>query len=240
MKSSPAMEQALSKCADSGLILPRTESNIYLKVSYKGTGNPISEKWNVKIYTSGSVVTTDIKTLDDIVNGTLAPPDSTLKIIQIDDAGFGFPLCGIMIGVYDGSKIWTDTVDVKLFQGLAYERKTYLMDYTRRGLEIVNKLSICPKTHRIEICSGFINTKLKDALRALEFDVSITDIKGPLQDQLEDLYKEYVAKVTGKNLAYDIKMIKNSEIPIYYYRALEWGKKNAPHLLKSGWKSMQV
>lgn len=233
------MEQALQQFAATGLIQPKTENNQYLKVAYKGTGFPISEKWNVKIYTSGSVVTTDSKTLLDISSGKFKAPNTNLKLIQIDDAGFGFPLCGIMIGIYDGEKIYTDTLDAKLFQGIAYESKQYVKEYTRKGLEIIKKLGITKETHRIEICSGFINKNIKDQLRELGFEVIIADIKGPLQDQLELLFKQHILDKTGEDLAYDIKMIKNSEISMYYYRALEWGKKFAPHLLKTGWKALQ-
>lgn len=57
MRSSPEIEAALKKAASSGLLKLRTENNQYLKISYQGTGSPISPKWNVKIYTSDSLVT---------------------------------------------------------------------------------------------------------------------------------------------------------------------------------------
>lgn len=239
MKSSPEMEQTLQKYAAEGHIIPRTEKNNYLKVSYKGAGKIISDKWNVKIYTTGSVVTTDLKTLMDIVRGTFKPPDTSLKVIQIDDAGIGFPLCGIMVGVTDGAAIWTDTVDVKFFQGNAYENKEYVRDYTQRGLRILTKMNISPKTHRIEICSGFINIALKDRLRELGYEVSITDIKGLLQDKLEALYRRHVEEITGKNLGYDPKGLTERQIVMNFNSAVNWGKKFAPELLKSGWKALQ-
>jgi len=239
MISSPSIEAVLLKFASTGLIIPKKENNIYLKVSYKGTGTTISEKWNVKIYTSGKIVTTDQKILEDIISNNFKTPDKSLKIVQIDDAGFGFPLCGVMIGVYAGTYVITDTVSAQLFQGDAYTKRAYLRDYTEKGLRILYDLKITPATHRIEICSGFINQSLKGTLRDLGFDVIITEIKGPLQDQLEDLYKQHVKDVTGQDLAYDPKGMTKKEIAEKYYAAVKWGKKNAPHLLKSGWKSLQ-
>lgn len=239
MKSSPEIEQALSKFVSTGLIVSRTENNPHLKVSYRGIGTVISKKWNVKIYNSGSIVTTDIKTLEDIISDNFKTPDKSLKVVQIDDAGFGFPLCGVMVGVYAGTKVITDTVNATLFQGEAYTNRMYLKDYTDKGLKIIQDLEISPSTHRIEICSGFINQNLKDALRGLGFDVVITDIQGPLQDQLEGLYKQHVRDVTGKDLAYDPKVLADIDIAKSYYAAVEWGKENAPHLLKNGWKSLQ-
>jgi hypothetical protein len=222
-----------------GKILPRTENNKYLKASYKGNGSDISEKWNVKIYTSGSIVTTDTKTLKDIINGTFQAPDTSLKVIQIDDAGFGSPVCGVMIGVTDGNELWTDTVDVKLFQGDAYEKREYLKVYTEKGLSIIAKQGISPKIHRIEICSGFINQMLKEKLREHGFQVIITDIKGLLQDSLEDLYKSHVRDLTGHDLGYDPKELSKSQIASKYHYTVKWAQDNAPHLLKTGWKALQ-
>lgn len=239
MKSSPAMEKALHEFQKKGYLTHRTENNQYLKVSYAGTGDPISKKWNVKIYTSGSVVTTDEKTLMDIVQGTFKPQDTTLKLIQIDDAGIGFPLGGVMVGVYDGTTIHTDTVDVSFFQGSLFDSQRYLIEYAMRGIDIITKIGATPKTHRIEICSGFINTMLKDSLRDMGFDVAIVDIQGVLQDQLEGIFKQYIKGLTGLDLAYDPKLQTPGQISKNYYSVVGWGRKNAAHLLKTGWKSLQ-
>jgi hypothetical protein len=239
MKTSPQLEKALHDFSLTGKIVPRKENNQYLKLSYRGNGTDISEKWNVKIYTSGSIVTTDQKTLNDITEGNFSAPDTSLEVIQIDDAGFGSAICGVMVGVYDGEKIWTDTVDVKFFQGNLYDKKIYLKEYTSKGLEIIKKLGISPKTHRIEICSGFINSMLKDKLRELGYDVVITDIKGPLQDNLEDLYKGYLKELTGRAMGYDPKELTSAQIAKNYYDTVRWARTNAPHLLKTGWKALQ-
>lgn len=61
MKSSTIIEEALQKCAADGHIIPRSENNKYLKVSYKGAGKLLSDKWNVKIYSTGTINTTDEK-----------------------------------------------------------------------------------------------------------------------------------------------------------------------------------
>jgi hypothetical protein len=238
VKSTPLMEKALEAFAATGQITERFENNPYLKVSYKGTGITISEKWNVRIYKTGSIVTTDLKTFMDIVEGTYKQPDESLKVIQIDDAGIGFPLCGIMIGVTDGEKIWSDTVSVKFFQGDAYENKLYVKEYTQKGLDILTKIGASSKTHRIEICSGYINQTLKERLRELGYEVTITDIKGLLQDKLEGMFRAHVLEETGKNLGYDPKGLTERQIRLNYYSAVNWGEKFAPALLKTGWKAL--
>ena len=237
LQSSSQMEEALSNAQARGLLITRTENNIYLKVSYKGTGTKISDKWNVKIYKSGSVVCNDPAVLQNLIDDSFKEPDPKLKLLQIDDAGIGFPLCGVMIGVSNGERIWTDTIDVSFFQSPRFEKRLYVDEFARKGLHLLSKTS--PKTHRIEICTGFINTGLRDMLRNKGYDVRVTEIKGLLQDNLEQLFKEYVKKETGQDLAYDPKKIRKEEIGKIYYHILDWGKEHAPHLLKSGWNSMK-
>jgi len=238
LQSTPQMEEALSDAQAKGLLTIRTENNQYLKVSYKGTGTKISDKWNVKIYTSGSVVCNDPAVLQSLIDGSFKEPDSKLRLLQIDDAGIGFPLCGVMIGVTNGERVWTDTVDVSFFQSPKFEKRLYVEEFAKKGIHLLSKTS--PKTHRIEICSGFINTGLRDVLRNKGYDVRVTEIKGLLQDRLEQLFKEYVEKETGRDLAYDIKKIRKEEIGKIYYQILNWGKEHAPHLLKSGWRSLNI
>jgi hypothetical protein len=241
MKSNPEMEQKLLEAVKKGLIVTRTENNPTLKCSYKGAGTLVTPKWNVKIYRSGSVVCTDMILLQDILDNKIKAPDSSLKIVQIDDSGWGFPLLGVMVGVniVGYSKIWTDVVPVKFFQDPLCESKAYLDEYASLGMGILNELNVRSDTHRIEICTGFINKNLKNLLRKYAFDVRIVEIKGLLQDQLEYLFREYVKVMTGKDLAYDPKVLSGKQLGTYYYSVLNWGKANAPHLLKSGWKAIQ-
>jgi hypothetical protein len=232
-------EKLLEKAVLNGHIVSRTENNPYLKFSYKGTGELVSDKWNIKVYTSGKVVCNDVDTLDDIINNKLASPNSSLKLIQIDDAGWGFPLCGVMVGVTDGTKVLTNVVPVSYFQGKTFKTKKYLKVYSELGLELVRTFEAKHQTHRIEICTGFINSQLKKDLRKLKFDVRVTEIKGLLQDELERLFKEHVKHETGLNLAYDPKSMEKKKIGRAYYNVLSYGMTQVPHLLKSGWKSME-
>jgi hypothetical protein len=238
MKTNLNMELKLEAAVVNGHIVPRTENNVYFKCSYKGAGKLISEKWNVKIYTSGSVVCNDEETLLDIINERLKQQNLDLKLIQIDDAGWGFPLCGVMVGVTDGVQVLTNTVPVSFFQGNKFKGKDYLKSYSSRGLELVAQFNSSPATHRIEICTGFINSTLKKALRKLKYDVRVTEIKGLLQDELEKLFKEHVKKEVGLDLAYDPKEMDKKKIGKAYYSVLNYGLQHTPHLLKSGWKSM--
>jgi len=241
MNTNSEIENRLKEACNQGLIEPRTENNQYLKVSYKGLGDPISDKWNIKIYTSGKIVCVDFDVLYKLLQNASFKIDTTKKVIQIDDAGVGFVLCGVMVGVTDGEALKTDVVDASFFQDPAYLRGEYLTEYTRKGYSLViNDFKATPHTHRVEICSGYINKPLRSLLREKGFDVCVVEIKGKLQDKLEDLFKEYVYKTLGKDLAYDPKELSSKkDIAIKYYEALEWGRKNAPRMIKTGWPSLK-
>jgi hypothetical protein len=235
------MEAALAAHATKGLLVPRTENNKYLKVSYRGAGKEIPATWNVKVYSSGAVVTTDETTLKMLSDGSYSLPDRRLKVLQVDDSGWGFPLCGVMVGVSDGSEIMTAVVDVRWFKKGVFESKDYLKEYSRLARDILHD-HFCarPDTHRVEICTGFVNSALRDDLRSLKFDVRVAEIKGFLQDRLEASFKEYVHLALGADMAYDHKVFPDKKSLSKKYQAvLEWGEKNRPEMLKDGWRSIQ-
>jgi hypothetical protein len=237
--TSPRFEKILLDMAKQGLIEPRTENNKYLKLSYKGTDGLVSPKWNIKIYTTNMIVCTDMEVVKAFHEGRLVTPDPSLKLIQIDDAGWGFPLCGILIGVCQGNQVVTGEISVSFFKPGIFERKIYLQEYASKGLEILQGFQATTETHRVEICTGFINSRLRDILRKEGYDVRSVEIKGLLQDSLEGLYKKYIREQLGVDLAYDPKEIGKNKIPFEYHKALKWGRKYAPEQLKSGWKSIQ-
>jgi len=241
-KSNKTLEDTLTKMFKAGLIAQRKENNPYLKISYKGKGGLVSKKWNIKIYTTGSFVCNDPHLIRDFLHGRLKEPDKAMTVLSVDDAGIGSPIGGCMVGVCDGEKVVTDIVNVSFFKPLQFDRRDYLKEYTKKGIKLIRDVfKAMPDTHRIEICTGFINTALKDKLRALGFDVRVVEVKGMLQDQLENIFREYIKQITGGvDLGYDPKDCKNGkEIMDYYNKAVNWAKNNNPSLLKTGWASLR-
>ena len=240
MKANAKIIAGLTEACRSGLIVEKPENNQYLAYSYRGAGTLITPKWNVKIYNTMSLVCNDMGTLDQLISGSIQAPDTSLKLLQIDDAGWGSPLCGVLVGITDGKDMYTREVDVSYFQEPKWSRKTYLSEYASQGWYLLKVLfKADPKTHRIEICTGHINTRFKDALRERGYSVVVTDIQGLLQDRLEKEYRRYVREhCMGVDLAYDPKEVGKDKIPVLYAKAVAWGRKNAPHLLKTGWKNL--
>ena len=126
------LKVSLEQAEKLDLVVRVEEKNPYVLLSFKGQGL-ISEKWNVKVYTFNlnkrghSVVCNDLETLTQLMLGDFFGfnlPD--LPVISIDDSGWGFPLCGVMVGATDGKAVVTDVVEVYLFLGKKFKTKDYL------------------------------------------------------------------------------------------------------------------
>ncbi|MEZ7891322.1 MAG: hypothetical protein QMC67_06210 [Candidatus Wallbacteria bacterium] len=238
------MAEKLSKAARLGIIGEKNENNEYIFCSYVGKGE-ISDKWNIKIYKFNekkkghSVVCTDMYVLGRLLKDDFdfSAPEH-LKVLKIDDAGWGYPLCGVMVGVTDEVSLKTAVVSVKYFQGENFAEKKYLAEYTRLGLSLVEEFGANCHTHRIEICSGFVNQMLKDELRKRNFHVKIVEIKGMLQDTLEEEFRKHVKSELKTDIYYDPKLMDKNDIMKRFNETVEFGRKNCPQLLKTGWASI--
>lgn len=230
-----------------GLIKTKEINNPYSEKAYVGNGNDITNKWNVTFFKYSkskqgiSVVCNDWEIFDAIVSENWVYFESSnLPVISIDDAGWGFPLCGVMVGASDGQTVKTCVVPVEYFQGDRFSGKSYLTACALAGAKLLSNegFGVSPLTHQIEICTGFINTRLKDYLRECGFRVRVVEIKGLLQDTLETKFKNYVRETIGADIYYDPKEMNKEHIPFEYHKCVEFGRNHFPHLLKSGWKSM--
>ena len=240
----------LEHAAKKGYLTLRSENNIYLLASYRGVEEKgISPKWNVKIYTDNpdkgghSVVCVDTHVLGKLLEGDYAsfiPPD--LKVLHIDDAGWGFPLCGVMVGVTDDDTVKTATVPVEYFRKggrNSFHSKRYLKQYSKLAIQLLDQFEATPGTHRIEICTGYVNQPLRERLRNLGYDVRVVEIKGMLQQELEGLYRNYVLNEIGEDIYYDPKDMPKLDIPRRYYACLEFGQRHRPDLVKTGWDAIK-
>jgi len=239
----------LKQASKRGFVSDKPENNPYLLASYTGVeGKGITPKWNVKIYSYNkkkkghSLVCGDEHVLSRLLDEdyeSFVPPN--LRIMRVDDAGWGFPLCGVMVGVSDEEVVQTAVVPVEYFRDDAehsFQTKEYLQRYTDLATQLLDQFGASPFTHRIEICTGFVNQPLRDRLRELGYDVRVVEIKGLLQDELEELYKTHVIEEVGLDIYYDPKKLDKSEISRRYRECLEYGNNNCPHLIKTGWDAL--
>ena len=236
----------LVRACEAGYILERSENNPSLLSSFRGVEEKgITPKWNIKIYaykkkTKGhSISCVDMHVLGRLLDSdyeSFIPPD--LQVLRIDDAGWGFPLCGVMVGVSDEDVVRTAVVPVGYFRDdtdMGFSTRQYLIKYEELAVETLSGFHASPGTHRIEICSGHINQPLRETLRRLGYDVRVVEIKGMLQDTLEEIYREYVEQEVGSNIYFDPKEMAPSMIPRRYRSALAYGRRHCPEKIKSGW-----
>jgi len=239
----------LQQGEEKGYLEPRSENNPYLLASYKGVeARGISPKWNIKVYeyslkTKGhSLVCVDKQALKKLLEEDylyFTPPD--LPVVRIDDAGWGFPLCGVMVGVADEQKVITGVVPVEYFRKDTvnhFQTKKYLQAYADMAVVLLGRLAASPATHRIEICTGFLNQPLREQLRLCGYDVRVVEVKGLLQDRLEELFKEYIFQEIGLDLYYDPKLITKAEIASRYHACLAYGQQHCPEKIKTGWSAL--
>ena len=241
--------EKLSQASEEGFVASKSENNQYFLAGYTGVeGKGITPKWNVKIYTFSkkkkghSLVSVDKHILARLLEGdyeSFIPTD--LQVLRIDDAGWGFPLCGVAVGVSDEQEVQTAMVPVEYFRDDVdkhFQTKRYLTEYTELAIQLIDQFGAKPDTHRIEICTGFVNQPLRDELRSLGYDVRVEEIKGMLQDKLEEAYREYVIEEVGSDIYYDPKEMNKSEISRMYGKSLEYGKEHCPHKIKTGWNAI--
>lgn len=240
----------LQLASEKGYLKRKSEGNPYLLASYIGVEEKgITRKWNVKMYTYNkkkkghSLVCVDKYVLSQLIEkeyNSFVPPN--LKVLRIDDAGWGFPLCGVMVGISDEKNIQTAVVPVEYFSDDTkrhFQTKLYLKEYSNFAKKILEQFGATPDTHRIEICTGYVNQPLREELRKLGFVVRVVEVKGMLQDKLEEMYREYIFHEVGSDIYYDPKDMKKQEIPRRYREALEYGRKHCPNKIKTGWKALK-
>ncbi len=214
------------------------ENNPYVVLSVRGDGVRASEKWNARVYRDSSghlkLVTVDLATLRDMLEGRR--PSVKGRTIRVDDAGWGFPLGGVMIGATDGERIETGMVPVEYFQGERFERHDYLQYVARITLDLLKRFDAPPDDTLVEICTGYVNVGSKEALRAAGYEVKVTEVTGLLQDELEKKFAEYV-KILGYVGYFDPKVTHDAKGRFEdIIRWIEAKPGERMKLAKTGWK----
>jgi hypothetical protein len=222
-----------------GLGLPsRKENSPYVVLSVYGDGVRAPKKWNAKIYKDGKgrlkLVTVDLKTLRDMLESRTAPQKE--RTVTVDDAGWGFPLGGVMIGAASDKRIETGLIPVEYFQGIRFERHEYLEKAASVTLDLLKRLDVRPEDTLVEICTGYVNVGSKKALRDAGYEVNVVEVKGLLQDELENRFKEYVGTL-GYHGYFDPKETHDPKRP--FDKIIAWINEKPGErmkLAKTGWK----
>jgi hypothetical protein len=215
----------------------RSEASPYVALSVYGDGVRITPRWTARVYRNAKgqlkLVTTDYRTLERLLSGE-APFRE--KVIKADDAGWGFPLGGVMIGAEAAGHIETGMVDVRFFQGKPFEMHAYLEEAARVTLALVEKLGGRPQDTLVEICTGYVNSRSKEVLREAGYEVKVTEITGLLQNELEMRFKEYIVTL-GYREYFDPKETRDPASA--FNKVIKWiceDPETRMKIAKTGWK----
>ena len=154
--------------------------------------------------------------------------------IQIDDAGWGDPVGGVLIGVYrvETKEFVVKEIEVSHFQEPNFAKKTFLS----RGLELAVEALSClqvQKGEAIQVCRGAILDEVRAGLKAKGFEVIPTKIEGELQELVEANLVTSLEKLGIR----DIPRVSGKE---RFFRQLEWIQEDLAqreHYAKTGWKN---
>lgn len=155
--------------------------------------------------------------------------------LQIDDAGVGDLLDGVVVGVYrpETGEFSYDMIGVEFFQPPKFSKK----DYLRKASEIVTKIidKIKPlENEPILVCSSFI---LESAVRDLRERygnerVTISKITSEAQRLVETAYLDEL-----RNLGYEPVDEREEKRARSFFHMLRWVKKDPSRFryAKTGW-----
>ena len=159
--------------------------------------------------------------------------------IQIDDAGYGDLLFGVVIGAYqpETDRFIYDVVDVRFFQVPLFEKKTYLDETGHIALRLVERLE--PKDgERMEFCRGDILDRAVEALEEAYGDERVirAKVEGRAQHLVEEAYLNEI-----RNLGYEPIPDRTERWAKSFWHMYRWLRAN-PEMLryaKTGWPRLK-
>lgn len=168
--------------------------------------------------------------------------------IQVDDAGWGSLIGGVLIGAYriETKEYVVAEVPVSFFQGDAFSRRDYLDETARVVAGLLEQLNV-DKKEPIHICTGYVLGHARTWLAQNGYTWQEAKITGPLQDLVERSLLESLHQVGLTDLDYSTLTTKQG---LFFWRALRWLKggdinatQPAPEretLAKTGWSTYSI
>lgn len=159
--------------------------------------------------------------------------------LQIDDAGVGDLLYGVIVGAYrpETGEFTYDVVGVEFFQPPKFGRKAYLERASEIVMQIVERMRMFDN-EPIQICSSFVFEK---AVRLLEETygkdrVTVSKIVGRAQHLVETAYLDEI-----RNLGYEPILEREEKRARSFFHMLRWLKKDPRRFrhAKTGWPRLR-
>jgi hypothetical protein len=167
--------------------------------------------------------------------------------VQIDDAGWGCLLGGVIIGAYrveTAEYAWGE-VPVETFQGAAFARKEYLGGAARLAAQLFEQLRV-PRDEPVEICSGYVLGGVREWLSGAGYRWRTVKVEGPLQVLAETTLQQRLQQI-GLDVDYETLTGKQGLLFWLCLRWLKGGDVDAARVLperekyaKTGWASYSI
>jgi len=159
--------------------------------------------------------------------------------LQIDDAGVGDLLHGVVVGAYrpETGEFSYDMVDVGFFQQPEFGKKAYLEEASEVVKHVIERMKLAD-SEPILICSSFI---FERAVHDLEEKygkerVTVTKITGEAQRHVETAYLDEI-----RNLGYEPLAEREEKRARSFFHMLRWLKSEPRRFrhAKTGWPRLK-
>lgn len=164
--------------------------------------------------------------------------DRSYPEIEVDDAGWGDLIGGVVIGGYDvvrGAFRW-GVIPVEHFQGEAFAKKSYLSQARRVVIKILGDLRADKRFHVVALCTGYVLNDVARSLRTNGWKVVRRPIKGRCQALVEERYRKELVKLGVPSRTMRDAVSGSNR----FYRLFTWVKEDPEareQYVKTGWKS---
>lgn len=155
-------------------------------------------------------------------------------VVEIDDAGWGDLLGGIVIVMrrIETDERFVKEVPLSSFQGSAFPEKRYFPEVMKSVREGVVALGVT-KDEVLRVCTGYILSEVRTSLTNEGFDVKPYRIVGTTQEFAEEEFIKSLVRL-GVGPFNDVKSIRS------FNRFLKWvldDLDGRERFVKTGWKS---
>ena len=159
--------------------------------------------------------------------------------VQIDDAGVGDLLHGVVVGVHrkETGEFHYDMIPVSFFQSPSFAKKMYQKKATELALNLLYQMKL-GEDEEIEICSSFLfdETRPHLAEKYGKERVKTSVITGDAQNNVETAYLDEI-----RNLGYEPIAERDDKRARSFFHMLRWVKNNPDRLryAKTGWPRLR-
>ena len=159
--------------------------------------------------------------------------------LQIDDAGVGDLLHGVVVGAFRPAtgEFTYEMVDVVFFQEPKFGRKAYLEETSKIVTKLTDKMKLA-ESEPVLICSSYLFEKAVRDLREKygKERVTVTKITGDAQRLVETAYLDEV-----RNLGYTPLSEREQKRGRSFFHMLRWLKKDPRRFkhAKTGWPRLK-